>query len=175
MSIVVNRIKSIRRYIYKYTSTNKILVAICLSDAVKWIKFTSMSLKVFNKIIVFLSQSCLGLSRACKFVDRTVCVRFSQRDNQDVDVNKGATSGDFAHAVVLDNELIRDWFGPDKRRKKLHGESDDLLNILSIASRVGLRGHLLKLVFYLRSSDVRSRFFSVVMECVGDRCHYNWY
>ena len=59
---------------------------------------------------------------------------------------------------LLRADLIKYW-------KILHGESEDLLNMFSLAPRVGTRGHLLKLVPPPRFSDARSRSFSV--RCVG--------
>ena len=59
---------------------------------------------------------------------------------------------------LLRADLIKYW-------KILQGESEDLLSMFSFAPRVGTRGHLLKLVFPPRSSDARSRSFSV--RCVA--------
>jgi hypothetical protein len=59
---------------------------------------------------------------------------------------------------LLRADLIKYW-------RILHGESEDLQNMFSLAPRVGTRGHLLKLAFPPSSSDVRSRSFSV--RCVG--------
>ena len=55
---------------------------------------------------------------------------------------------------LLRADLIKYW-------KILHGKSGDLLTMFSLAPRVGTRGHALKLVVPPRSSDVRSRSFSV--------------
>lgn len=100
----------------------------------------------------------LGDSRLLESVQRRWTRNIEGLDNMDYSDRLRELDLFSVKGRLLRADLIKYW-------KILHGESGCLLDMFSFAPRVGTRGHELKLVLPLCSSDARCRSFSV--RCVN--------